>query len=198
MVYGIFMSHTQLDTDFCDRFDKAVARVGIRAFRSEFEAIKPPAWRTIKNKIVGSRAVFLLVGRELQKAQALSDSSIEAREKWKYTQNWIAYEVGLACMKGIDVWVICDKLEINFPVPYLNNYSLGLHSDKTEIGYIRWVLEEYSRGRTFPLGRDKRNIFCGYDNCKAEFNLHTPIPAKYPVVCPTCLGKFEFKEGFLV
>ena len=185
MVYGVFMSHTKLDTDFCSRFDTAVARVGIKAFRSEFEAIKPPAWQTIKNQIVGSRAVFLLVGRELQKAQALADLSAEARENWKYTQNWISYEVGLACMRGIDVWVICDKLMINFPVPYLNNYSLGLHGRGSEIGFIRWVLEEYGKGGTFPLGRDNRAVSCGYDNCKSEFNLHTPILPKSPVVCPT-------------
>lgn len=192
------MSHTKLDTDFCNRFDSAVARVGIKAFRSEFETIKPPAWRTIKNQIVGSRAVFLLVGEELNNAQALSDSSAEARENWKFTQNWIAYEVGLACMKGIDVWVICDNLEINFPVPYLNNYTLTISNDESSIGFIRLVLEEYVKGKTFPLGIFKRNVACAHHDCKVEFNFHTTMSANTDFVCPTCLKNIRFLEDFEV
>ncbi len=162
------------------------------------ETIKPPAWRTIKNQIVGSRAVFLLVGKELNKAQALSDSSAETREKWKFTQNWIAYEVGLACMKGIDVWVICDNLEINFPVPYLNNYALGLDDDKSSIGFIRWVLEEYLKGETFPLGKFDRIVSCAHHNCKVEYNFHSRYPAKTDFVCPTCLKKVQFVNDWKV
>ena len=42
---------------------------------------------------------------------------------WKYTQNWIAYEVGLASLQNIDVWVLCEDTTINFPVPYFNHYQ---------------------------------------------------------------------------
>ena len=41
---AIFVSHSKRDVEYCDVFDRAVARVGIRAFRSEFETITPPAW----------------------------------------------------------------------------------------------------------------------------------------------------------
>jgi len=44
----IFLSHTKQDKDFCDYFDSICARVGIQAFRSEFETIEPPAWATIR------------------------------------------------------------------------------------------------------------------------------------------------------
>lgn len=145
------MSHTKLDREFCDRFDIAAARVGVRVFRSEFETIEPPAWKTIKAQIGKSSAMFLLVGKELAKAQANVDISTEAREEWKHTQNWIAYEIGLACQRGINVWVICQRGVVqNFPVPYLNNYAIGMASigekKKAEagFGFIRWVLEEYS------------------------------------------------------
>lgn len=36
-----FESHTKLDADFCDVFDRACARVGIDAFRSEYEIVTP-------------------------------------------------------------------------------------------------------------------------------------------------------------
>lgn len=50
MVIQLFMSHTKLDKNFCDRFDIMAARVGVKVFRSEFEKIKPPAWSTIKKR----------------------------------------------------------------------------------------------------------------------------------------------------
>lgn len=198
MVVHIFMSHTKLDKDFCDRFDIAVARVGIRAFRSEFETIEPPAWKTIKKLMEVSSAMFLLVGRKLVEAQAMSDFSKEARDEWKHTQNWIAYEVGLACEKGIDVWVMCDVgVEINFPVPYLNNYTLyGLGGEKLE--FIRGVLENYNKGIGYSLGIWKRNITCPFTECGAEFNLHSRIPKKGTLMCPTCLKSMTFPEGWLL
>ncbi len=39
----VFESHTKDDTEFCDIFDRACARVGIDAFRSEYETIESPA-----------------------------------------------------------------------------------------------------------------------------------------------------------
>lgn len=200
MVVHIFMSHTKLDKDFCDRFDIAAARVGVRVFRSEFEEIKPPAWKTIKKAMDASSAMFLLVGKELVKAQKASQEDPKLREEWIHTQNWIAYEVGLACQKGIDVWVMCDKVEINFPVPYLNNYSLyGLGAGKwtTEIEFARRVLDNYGEEKNFPLGYMKHNFKCSNTGCGAEYNLHSVIRKGGKVVCPTCLKTITFSEGWL-
>lgn len=202
MVTHVFMSHTKLDEDFCNRFDIAAARVGIRVFRSEFEEIKPPAWKTIKNKMSRSSAMFLMVGKELVKAQKTSEQDPESKDKWKYTQNWIAYEVGLACQKGIDVWVLCDSVKINFPVPYFNNYvvyGLGSKDEKrTNIGFIRSVFERYNKKQKYPIGRWDRNTDCPYVECKTEFNLHSPIKKGGSVVCPTCLRKMIFDKGWLL
>jgi len=49
MVVQLFMSHTKLDENFCDKFDRAAARVCVKVFRSEFEEIKTPAWKTKKS-----------------------------------------------------------------------------------------------------------------------------------------------------
>ena len=63
MAVQVFVSHTQKDVEFLDIFDRACARVGIKAFRSEFENIELPAWKTIRNEIRKSRVLFLLVGK---------------------------------------------------------------------------------------------------------------------------------------
>ena len=192
MITTVFVSHTKRDKDFCNRFDVAVARVGLRAFRSEFESIKSPAWETIKEQVTNSCAMFLLVGKRLVEAQRSS----KLRHFWKYTQNWIAFEVGLACQRNIDVWVVCDNIEINFPVPYLNNYSLyGLSGEKLE--FMIDVLRNYKEGYNFPFGYNKRNVFCPYPNCGAQYNLHSLVEKGKTVRCPTCLKPIKFKNGWL-
>lgn len=62
-VTQIFVSHTRLDKQTYDKFDVAAARVGIKVFRSEYETLVPPAWKTIRDEIERSSALFLLVGQ---------------------------------------------------------------------------------------------------------------------------------------
>ena len=188
-VVQIFESHTKLDVATCDMFDTVVARVGIKAFRSEYEEMKPPAWETIKNKIKLSKALFLLVGEELVKAQA------QRSDDWKFTQNWIAYEVGLACAMEIDVWVVCNGTYINFPVPYLNNYVIG--TIKINSKFYRKILQNYCDGQSFPFGYDNsRTVTCPNFGCGAKFNFHTQEDKDDEIICPTCLNLIPFPEGF--
>src|SRR3989339_89756 len=152
----IFISHTKKDIRFCDLVDKLFARVSLKAFRSEYEDIKHPEWKTIKDAMNNSTALFLLIRRELVKNQGLKISG------WEHTQNWIAYEIGLACQLGIDVWAICDDVFINFPMPYINNYfpiklkpmtkinfSLGLKTD-IDLIYLKHIIESYDSNMKFP------------------------------------------------
>ena len=201
----IFVSHTKYDADFFNLLDSAAARLGtIRLYRSEYETIIPPAWTTIHDELRKSRAVFLLVGKELVKAQAASDVSPEARDKWKHTQNWIAYEIGIACERMMDVWVLCDDVEINFPVPYLNNYVL--HRD---FEFYKKILSDYRKGkkyRTFRLLPTTSSLIrsyklafrCPYNTCRAVFNLHSPLHKGEVFKCPTCLSKIELKRDWAV
>jgi hypothetical protein len=188
----IFESHSKLDEATCNQFDIAAAREGIKVFRSEYESIKAPAWETIRTEMQRSRALFLLVGPELVKAQA------EGKEDWKFTQNWIAYEVGLACALGIDVWVLCDNVEVNFPVPYLNNHSIGSIQTKSD-GFERVVLRKYLEGGTYPFGYyEKKKCFCPSEDCGAKFNFHNEMGKDNSTNCPTCLRKLKFPEGWLL
>lgn len=197
----IFLSHTKQDEKICDNFDKVAARVGIKLFRSEFEDIIPPAWETIKKEIAASKALFLLVGKELVASQAKSDESISNGTSWKFTQNWISYEVGIACQLGIDVWVICDSTEINFPVPYLTNYDIHGLDPKIKANFQAWkkILDLYQKGFTFPLGKiQKRVLTCPHETCKSRFGFHSVVHKGKYVICPTCLRKIPLKTGWLL
>ena len=193
----IFVSHTQKDEDFCDAFDRVCARVGIKAFRSEFESIEPPSWKIIKNAIDNSVALFFLVGKELVSSQLQKES------QWVHTQNWISYEIGLACQKNIDVWSICDDVAINFPMPYINNYCTISVKKKDAFNYMKSVLEEYVNGRNFsypsihtPTGKS-RGVVCPYADCKMEFSLHVILEPNAQIVCPQCLRNMVFAKGHL-
>ena len=136
-----------------------------------------------------SRALFLLVGPELVKAQK------QVSEDWKFTQNWIAYEVGLACALGIDVWVVCNNVEINFPVPYLNNLTIG-SIQVNPSGFERVVMRRYLEGKTYPFGHDvDHKLFCPRENCGAKFNFYNKMDVNETMNCPTCLGSIKFTKG---
>ena len=189
MAYQVFVSHTKDDKEFCDMFDVACARVGLRAFRSEFETIGTPQWKTIKEAMENSIAMFLLVGRQLVDHQASPSPD------WKYTQNWIAYETGLACQAGIDVWVICDNVEINFPVPYFNNYEVWGVSTKGQVEWLKGILTRYDSGQTFPVPTGGKDICCPNIHCGINFNLHSKIKAGTTIICPQCLGDIVLKKS---
>jgi len=201
MTVQLFMSHTRLDKDFCDRFDIVAARVGVKVFRSELEAIERPAWSTIREAIDRSSALFLLVGKELVKAHSMSTLNKKDRVHWQYTQNWISYEVGLACQRRIDVWVICDWVPINFPVPYFNNYTTwGIELENPDkMHFIRSVFETYGSGGSFPVGSRPEKVFvCTSKDCGANFNLHSVIPKGGILRCPTCLSDTDLPAGWLL
>lgn len=187
MVPKVFLSHTKLDSKFCDRFDNVCATVGLARFRSDFADIKQPSWSTIKEELGQSRALFFLVGDELVKQQTSPGPD------WKYTQNWISYEVGLAHERNIDVWVVCDSVGINFPIPYFNNYApFGLEPG-VPMKYMEFVFRTYREGNSFPLAAPN-GTFC--NPCKIQFNLHARLRPGQQIVCPQCLAKIQWKEGF--
>jgi len=184
----VFESHTKLDNEFCDVFDRACARVGIDAFRSEYESIQPPAWQTIRNELRQSKALFLLVGKSLVDAQTNHSSD------WEYTQNWISYEIGIASQLGIDVWVLCDGVEINFPVPYLNNYVPYTIRTEGNFKIFVGVLQDYANGKKYDLNNED-SVTCPYSDCSISYNLNATVPKGGKIVCPCCLRSMVCSEG---
>ena len=193
----IFLSHTKLDEKFCNRFDSAIARKEpLLAFRSEYETMEIPIWTSIYDAMQNSVAMFLLVGQELVKAQESICDDPELMISWKYTQNWISYEVGLAHKLGLDVWVMCDNVNINFPIPYVNNYDIGGLSSNRDITWLVNKFQGYLDGKTYSYGCKGSIIFsCPSKRCGAEFNLHTEYDDDEILICPTCLREISFKDG---
>ena len=176
----IFVSHSQYDKDIRTSFDTVFARTDVESKCMEFENIYPPAWEIIKNQILSSEAVFLLVGPNIQTSA--------------HTQNWIAFEVGLACAFGKDVWIF-EQLEssINFPIPYLTDYSLYDFGNKQHFDYIRAIISGYGKPiPIFPRAPDSRTkrkiprgilVECKHENCHAKYFLHTDVAS---FKCPSC------------
>jgi hypothetical protein len=192
MAIQVFYSHTQKDVEFCDIFDRACARVPIKAFRSEFEKIDLPAWQTIRNEIRASQVLFLVVGKELVKAQMSGDPS------WAYTQNWISYEIGVACEREMDVWVICDDVKINFPVPYLSNYLPVSLRHREVFDFFVGILKVYIWTKKLEFPDKKYGFWCPNPDCQIPFNLWIPAEPNDKIVCPHCLQQAVFNEKFPV
>jgi hypothetical protein len=192
----IFVSHSKYDKEFCDRFDSACAHVGLARFRSEFENIEKPAWKTINREIRKSNALFLLVGKELVKRQGACNTVNSTSSDWVFTQNWISYEVGVASQLRRDVWVLSESSLINFPVPYLNNYAFSsINLTKSDDrGFFYSILRCYKDEGIFSLHRELQ-YSCTNPHCGASYNLWTPLENGAEIVCPTCLTIQSFPDG---
>jgi hypothetical protein len=94
------------------------------------------------------------------------------------------------------VWVICDNVQINFPVPYLNNYELWGITEENRKWY-RDVLENYHKGITYPTP-SLHTTRCPYENCNAVYNLHSVVHKKGNILCPTCLKSIHWEDGWLL
>lgn len=188
----IFLSHTRKDYEFCTLVAKACTEAGLFPYQAEFDTIDKPAWKNIKKEIQKSCALILVAGKKLIEFQQTSDPN------WRYTQNWIAYEIGLAHQLGIDVWVICDDVPINFPVPYLNNYLPNNLRKKVVFDFIVERLNFYTLypRQPFPARQETTLFLFECPFCENVFNLHLRIPKKESIECPTCLKSIEFPEGF--
>jgi hypothetical protein len=115
----IFLSHTKHDKSLCDQIDMIAPRAGVKLFRSEYESIPTPPWQMILKEINNSKAVFVLVGKQLAFLQRAGGRN------WDYTQNWMAFEIGVAAAAGKDVWAIVENgAEYNFPIPYVNHFMV--------------------------------------------------------------------------
>jgi len=79
----IFISHSRMDRPIVQDFENIFARTNLRAHLLEFEAYRVPPWADICAKVTASAAVFVLLGPGVKGSA--------------YTQNWVAWETGLAC-----------------------------------------------------------------------------------------------------
>ena len=167
----IFLSHSKADKEILDFFLKVFGLAGVQAISVEFEYFPPPPWQFIKRQMFLSNALFLLLGPNV------IDRGI-------YTQNWISFEIGLACQLKKAIWVFEQiDIPVRFPVPYLNHYVLYDPKNREHLDYIRGVIEIYKQApflRKIPF---YARINCPNNGCKISFSLHTEMKE---FECPSC------------
>ena len=167
----IFISHSQDDPNL-DFFHRAFSGTEVKAIWMEFEDIKHPAWRTIAKNVKESSSLFVILNKTLDD------------EQYEHTQNWISFEVGLACMANKYVWVFEPYGEdIRFVVPYLTHLCKYMPESVDYVKFYKQVVE--SEG-LYPELNSKYGIQC--PDCGASFNLLN-FGEQYS--CPTCRSSPE-------
>jgi hypothetical protein len=185
----VFISHSRRDKKYCHSFADACNSVGLKPFLYELEDIKPPHWKTLQREISQSAILFLLIGKEFTEIQ----KSLTP-DAWLFTQNWIAYEIGVAAQKGIEVWVLCENTDINFPVPYFTNLYFW-EGNLAEQKELIFFLKTYKENKYIMFDKRMRHT-CSNPNCRITYNIIQPLAKGAKIKCPSCLRITEFPEGF--
>jgi len=174
----IFLAHSQGDEDIRDFFIKIGGLAGVEVKAMEFETLASPAWGTIRTWLFLSNVLFVLLGEKII-------------DKGIFTQNWISFEIGIACgmyqTSRKDVWVFEPfQYNVRFPVPFLDHYMLYDIDDVNSMNYIRAIMEGYkSLRKKIPQGF--ADVECPH--CGVNFKLHTQIQE---FNCPTCRTGIKF------
>lgn len=182
------------------------ARTNLKAHVLEFEPYRVPPWADIRDKVMGSMAVFVLLGPAVRSNP--------------YTQNWVAWEAGIACALNKPLWVYERVGEpVEFPVPYCTDYVLYDPAQREHLDYIRNVVESHdptprliglgllallgfaaARGPGAAAGAgiglflsalqsaSSPDITCPYPTCGVKFRAHTPVPE---FLCPSCRQRLK-------
>ncbi len=182
----IFVSHSKYDEEMVASFDRVFARTGVKSVCMEFEKMNSPEWKAIRDAVSFSTATFVLLGQNVNRSI--------------YTQNWVAFEVGLACAMDKKVWVFEQtSSNVNFPIPYVTDYMLYNSLEKTDaFDYIRRIIEGYGERTYFnkvgvPIVEIPKGQAIKCSECDSRFNFHYVLDssskqrfAKFVLTCPLC------------
>lgn len=165
----IFISHSRLDTRMTF-FQKAFSRAHTKGTWMEYENPLVPPWAAIRSEIWRSRAVFVV----------LSEPMLDPG--FRHTQNWIDFEVGLACMQNKDLWVFepADH-PIDFAVPYATHQMLFNSASVKHQSWLRERIEAYNK-LVVQFDRNLR-VTCTNENCKLQF---FQVNGEGEFCCPSC------------
>lgn len=125
----VFLSHSKTDQRL-RFFEDACSSAGVALRKMELEEPEFPPWRSIFREIETSQILFV----------SLSEALLSA--DYRHTQNWIDYEVGIACAKAMPVWVF-EPLEtaIRFPVPYCTHAVRFNHDSVDDVRWLKGQLQ---------------------------------------------------------
>lgn len=141
---NVFISHSAKDTELVRTADMYLKQVNINPIFAEYSEGAYPPYRKIDELMSRSIAVYLFLTQNIV-------SSV-------YTQNWVAYEVGLAHGLNKPVFVFESSMyPVAFPVPYLNNYILYEEGATPDWNQILTIAKQHAdknqaNGAGFILG----------------------------------------------
>jgi hypothetical protein len=178
----IFISHSGKDREIVDAIIRSFNDTGVKPILvedMEWSSNPEPNWLWIKNQIIKSQALFVILSKGLV-----------AQE---YTQNWVAFEIGVAagCDPPKPVCVMTGE-QVKFPVPYLNHffpYSItgaGIRSKRQALwkgGSDNMIKLCILQPNYTP---EEGLVRCGY--CRTEFYMHG-IEQEFE--CPCCFSMMK-------
>lgn len=177
----IFISHSGKDREIVDAIIKSFDGTGVRPLLMEDvqeDVLRDGEanWQWIRKQIKESEALFVILSKGLI-----------ARE---HTQNWVAFEIGVAagCEPPKPVFVIMGE-NVTFPVPYLNHYFPYSITNKPpgfqQVSEILWKGNVDRLMKTFiqnPSLEPAAPLTCCHQ-CRTEFYMHG---ADSGFKCPCC------------
>ena len=198
MLKQIFMSHSQKDAIVIQVFNEIFAKTGVKPVWMEYDKWSQgedePNWSWISRHIDMSDTVGVFV--------LLTRNVIDTNDSKRTlaTQNWVAYEIGIAATASKPVFVFKEE-DVDFPVPYLTNYmpysvTEVLTSDEKEwlspenaknakdryMRTMRSMIEDLKTGRECPAPKYR----C--DKCLLSFHYHG---TSHSFKCPCCSAEMR-------
>ena len=176
----IFISYSGKDREIVDAiiksFDGTECNPVLMEDREWKKHPDQPNWLWIKNQILQSQALFVILSK--------------GRVAQEHTQNWVAFEIGVAagCSPLKPVYAITGE-NVKFPVPYLKHY-FPYSMTGAKSGKILWkanvdaMMKMYIRTPCYVP--DKMPIRCHC--CRTEFYMHG-IESEFE--CPCCFVKLK-------
>ncbi|GAH85935.1 unnamed protein product, partial [marine sediment metagenome] len=106
----VFITHSRHDAPILTHITELVKTVGVEPILYQYEYMHTAtAWQEIRDDIRRSHAVFVVLSNNLNSSA--------------HTQNWVGWEVGVACAFNKRVWVFEELYRtVSFPIPYLTDY----------------------------------------------------------------------------
>jgi hypothetical protein len=106
----VFITHSKYDSPILQHIDWLVRSVNVEPIFYRYNnMINTTAWEEIRNSIRNCSALFVVLSNNLSSSP--------------HTQNWVGWEVGVACAFNKRVWVFEElNRRASFPIPYVTDY----------------------------------------------------------------------------
>lgn len=183
MVDQIFISHSSKDIDIINFFLEKFSGSGIKPILMEYEKGENNRKLTanyIIEEIQRSKAVFVILTQNIT--------------KYEHTQNWVAFEIGVAAARRPQIPVIVFReQEVNFPVPFLTHYFSQPLTRNNQL-----IIEKHSMSASQPSSSTLQlNFILGklYESIIDFIIKGDPkslISMELHNQCPYCLLKFQY------